>query len=354
MRALCVLLVACSSQSQPAAPPPPRPEAAVSRLAFAGVAAAIERGEVPKTTSVLVMQRGVLVSEQYFAGADVETLHDTRSVGKSFTALAVGIAVEKQIISGLDAKVFAHLEDLKPFAHDTALKQAITVEDFLTMSSALQCDDNDENSPGNEANMYPLPKWARWAADVPTQPRWARDAKGRGPWHYCTAGTVLLGQALQRAAKQDVDAFIAAHIFAPLGITKWEFARSPTNEVMTGGGLRLRSRDLATAMEMMRNGGMHAGTQVVPAAFVEKALTVQRSAFPDQDYGYLFWHRTYHTRCGDFPAWFMSGNGGNAVVAVPKLDAVIVVTRTHYAQRGMHQQTTALIEKEILPGLCAP
>jgi hypothetical protein len=89
---------------------------------------------------------------------------------------------------------------------------------------------------------------------------------------------------------------------------------------------------------------------------VRAALTVHRPAFPDQgqSYGYLFWHRTYQTRCGDFTHWFMSGNGGNAVAIVEALDAVIVVTRTHYNQgRKMHDQTKALVEQHVLPELAA-
>jgi hypothetical protein len=50
----------------------------------------------------------------------------------------------------------------------------------------------------------------------------------------------------------------------------------------------------------------------------------------------------------------MSGNGGNTVVLFNDLDAVVVVTRTHYNQRGMHAQTKTLITTEILPELaCA-
>jgi hypothetical protein len=74
-------------------------------------------------------------------------------------------------------------------------------------------------------------------------------------------------------------------------------------------------------MEMLRNGGKHGATQVIPAAYPAKAWTLQRDAFPRQNYGYLFWHRTCHTTCGDHEAWFMGGNGGNAI-AVPKLDTV--------------------------------
>ena len=49
----------------------------------------------------------------------------------------------------------------------------------------------------------------------------------------------------------------------------------------------------------------------------------------------------------------MSGNGGNKVVIIDELDAVVVVTRTHYNQgAASHRQSTQLIEGHILPELC--
>ena len=48
----------------------------------------------------------------------------------------------------------------------------------------------------------------------------------------------------------------------------------------------------------------------------------------------------------------MSGNGGNLVGVFRELDAVVVITRTHYAQPGMHDQTRGLLERYILPELC--
>jgi CubicO group peptidase (beta-lactamase class C family) len=323
---------------------------------FPGIAAAIERGEVPDTKSVLVMRGGQILHESYFGGADVETLHNTRSAGKSITALAVGIAIDRGLVPGVDALVFPYLSDLAPFAHGGPLKDAITFEDFLTMSSALDCNDDDAKSPGNEENLYPLDDWARFAVDIPVKADYRRDASGRGPWSYCTAGTFLLGQAVQRAAKQPIDEFMAEHLFKPLGISRWEFFRSKTGEVFTGGGLSLRTRDWAAIAEAVRSGGVHQGKQVVPREFVREALTIHRRAYddPPTDYGYLFWRFTYRTPCGDFGGWSMAGNGGNRVTIVEKLDTVIVVTRTHFSQPGMHQQTASLIEKHILPELaCA-
>ena len=45
----------------------------------------------------------------------------------------------------------------------------------------------------------------------------------------------------------------------------------------------------------------------------------------------------------------MAGNGGNAIVMLRDLRAAIVVTRTNYNTRGMHQQTIDLLERYVLP-----
>jgi len=163
------------------------------------------KGEFPRLTSVLVLKDGKTTYEGYFGGADAETLQDTRSATKSVTSLAAGIAIAEGRIPSVSSPAFAFLADLKPFANDGETKSAITVEDLLTMSSALDCDDNEDQSPGNEENMYPKQVWARWAVDLPVKAYYARDASGRGPFAYCTAGVFLLGQIIQRAAGMRVD-----------------------------------------------------------------------------------------------------------------------------------------------------
>lgn len=226
---------------------------------------------------------------------------------------------------------------------------AIVYERYFDGATAATL--HDTRSATKSLTALAIGMSARWAVDIPVRADYQRDATGRGPFHYCTAGTFLLGQIVQRAANQPVDQFMATHLFAPLGIPRWEFARSPAGEPMTGGGLRRSSRDLATLARLVRDGGKAGAPQVVPAAFVRDATTVHRRAFPGQDYGYLFWHRVYQAPCARAEGWFMGGNGGNAIVILPALDAVVVITRTHYNQRGMHQQTTKLIEDEILPAL---
>ena len=65
---------------------------------------ALAAGEFPRTTSVLVERGGETVYEHYFGATDAATLHDPRSVGKSITSLAVGIAIGEGRLPGVEAR----------------------------------------------------------------------------------------------------------------------------------------------------------------------------------------------------------------------------------------------------------
>lgn len=342
MKLLPLLILAFAPFSTQAAGPPPDDRAALDAL--------------PGGTSVLLQRKGQVLVELYARSADAATLHDTRSAGKSVTAMLVAAAVQDGLLKR-DTPVFAAFADQQPIAHDGPAKQAITVQDLLTMSSALDCDDNQDASPGNEENMYPQPRWLRWAVDLPTRAV-PRDADGRYPWAYCTGGTFLLGQLLDRRVPGGLEAWAQRRLFEPLGITTWQWHHSPSGETMTGGGLRLRTRDWAALMQTMLQQGRWQNKAVLAPAQVASMLTVSRTTPFELQYGELFWRRDYELRCGRFSGWMMSGNGGNHVVMLPALDTVVVLTRTHYNQRRMHQQswdfTTALLERHVCGGPALP
>jgi CubicO group peptidase (beta-lactamase class C family) len=211
----------------------------------------------------------------------------------------------------------------------------------MTMSSALDCDDDVPSSPGNEENMYPQRAWTRWAADLPI-----RDTRG---FAYCTAGAFLIGQIVQRATGQPIDRYLESRLLQPLGIEKVEWNRSPSGEVATSGQLRIRTRDLAKLGLLL----LARGRSIVASDWVDRMLTVHvrpnRATDPrgELGYGYLIWERQYTTPCGRTTGWYMSGNGGNHVIVLPALDAVAVVTTVNFNTRGMHDQTTRLVEKYL-------
>ncbi|HEY2780480.1 MAG TPA: serine hydrolase [Steroidobacteraceae bacterium] len=312
---------------------------------------AIARGDYPNTTSVLIVRGGKLAYEHYFGEGGVAFLNNTRSATKFVTTLALGAAIGTGAIPSEHARAFEYLTDLKPFKNDTQDKQGITLQDMLSMSSALACDDGDDDSPGNEDKMHPQPDWTRWAVDLPTLQGYSRDAAGLGPFRYCTTNAFLVGQIVQRATRTPVDRFTEDRILRPLGIRKWHWSYSPAKEAMTGGGLELRSRDLAKIAWMTLSGGRWQDKQILPQHWIDAALAIRRASRPNQNYGYFIFEGDFKTACGLRPVWYMAGTGGNQILILRDQGTAIVVTRTAFKLRGTSAQTVDMLEKYILSAL---
>jgi CubicO group peptidase (beta-lactamase class C family) len=157
----------------------------------------------------------------------------------------------------------------------------------------------------------------------------------------------LLGQLLARAAKTPVDAFAKSRLFAPLGIEAVEWVKTPRGLVQTGGGLRMRSRDLLKLAELYRDRGRWRDKPLVPEAWVERSIRSHAHVKPDIDYGYLWWLSRFG-KGRSVEAVYMNGNGGNKVLFFPELAMSAVITTTNYNTRGMHEQTDRMVSEHLL------
>ena len=314
---------------------------------------AIRAKEFKKIGSVLVARHGKLVYEAYFDG-DAGTLRDTRSATKSITSVLVGMAIDEKKLSGIDARVLVLLpEHARKMQNPDPRKEKITIEDLLTMSSPLECDDWNDASRGNEERMYIVEDWVQFIFDLPMR---GRMHLGEQPepapygryFSYCTGGVFTLSEVLQKVTGSRADYYAQEKLFGPLGITDAQWMYSPMNIPQTGGGLRLTSRDLLKIAELYRQGGRWQGTRLVDEAWVETSTRPHARIQDGMDYGYLWWLKSFQSGGKGYPAYFMSGNGGNKVAVFPGLDMVVVITSTNYNSQGMHEQTEKLLTDYIL------
>ncbi len=294
----------------------------------------IARGDFGAVTTVATDVNGAQ-EEHYFAG-DESTLRNTRSVTKTITGMLVGIAIDRDELSGVDARVLDVLARPAP-SNPGQWKDAITIEDFLTMRSALECDDGDELSAGNEEKMYATDDWVDFALGLPLRP-----ARG---FSYCTAGVTALAAVLEAATGASVADYAARALFEPLGIARVRWAYSPAGLAQTGGGLELRTVDLLRLGALYRD----SGGGIVSREWVERSTRPHCRADERHEFGYLWWLRDYDG-VGSFA---MAGRGGNRVVVFPSLDAVVVVTSENFDRPDAHALTDALLDEVVLPALRA-
>ena len=93
--------------------------------------------------SVVVVRNGYVVFEEYPRPGlyGPENWHSLYSVTKSFSSALIGIAIKECYIDGVQNKLLSFFPN-RTFANVDSLKEAITLEDVLTMTSGLQWDES--------------------------------------------------------------------------------------------------------------------------------------------------------------------------------------------------------------------
>lgn len=298
-------------------------------------------------TSVVVIKNGKVMVEEYFNGFNRDSLHDTRSVGKTFASALTGIAINEGYIKN-EEQTLGSFYQLKDYQNYSPLKETITLKNLLTMSSGFLGFDFDENSPGNEENMYPQADWVKWTLNLPMD-----SAKTPGSkWEYFTAGIVVLGDILNKNIPGGLEKFADEKLFKPLVISKYRWEYTPQGVPNTAGGLRLSSLDLAKFGQLYKNKGLWNGNQILPEKWVEETLTKHFILpFDNMAYGYLWWNKSYTYENNSYEVFACSGNGGNKIFVFTNEPLVVVVTSTAYNKPYAHRQADKIIEDYVLPAV---
>jgi CubicO group peptidase (beta-lactamase class C family) len=294
-------------------------------------------------TSIIVIKNGKLLIEEYFNGASRETLHDTRSVGKSFAGAILGIAIEEGHIQNADQPL-SKFYDLKKFKNYSLSKEKVTLKNLLTMSSGFDGNDDNEDSPGYEEKMYPTSDWVKFTLDLPMD---STKTKGKD-WQYFTAGVVVLGDIIDKSVPDGLEKYAEKKFFNPLGIKEYQWEYTPQHVANTAGGLRLRSLDLAMFGQLYKNDGLWDGKQVISKHWVNESMTKQINISEGNSYGYLLWNTVFKTQEKKHETFFASGNGGNKVFIFKDEPLVVVITSTAFGKPYGHIQVNKILERYIL------
>ena len=303
-------------------------------------------------TSVVIAHKGKLIFEKYYNKATKETKHNTRSATKTIAGTLIGSLIKDKLITSEKEKAYRYFDETT-FKNPDARKKEITIEDLLTMSSIVECDDWNQISRGNEERMYLIEDWVQfyWNLPIKGYPEWItkpKDAKYGRSFSYCTAGVVVLGSIIDKASKTSLREYADKKLFSILGINDYHWQQTPKGLPMTGGGLGLKSIDLLKIGQLYLNKGKWNNTQIISDEWVKKSISPKAAmeSFKGYEYGYLWWLKEF----GGKKAYFMAGTGGNKIAVFPDLELVVVLTSTNF-RGGMQsiQATAQILGDYIIP-----
>ncbi len=351
--AFCVLFASCASIPEPYPPRgtdrlvhlSPHTEKHFTSPRLTDAVTEIESARRHRLYSVLVSQYNELLYERYFNGRDASSPHDIRSATKSVTAILTGIAVEQGVVPRPNESVATALQQYYHARHgnDVSVPDELLLGHLLTMSSGKTCNDHQRSSPGNEKRMYRREDWTRFFLELDQQRPPGEVAE------YCTGGVVALGSIISTGlGSDDFARWADESLFAPLGITNYEWARyDDGRSVDTGGHLLITPRGLLQIGLLLLNDGRWNGDSLVSAEWIE-AMWRPRVNVSGANYGYLWWITTADYGTGPLQVYTARGNGGQSLFVVPDLGLAAVVT-TGYYNRARARIADQLFFLAILP-----
>jgi CubicO group peptidase (beta-lactamase class C family) len=266
--------------------------------------------------SFMLVRHGKVIAEGWWDPYRPDLKHTLYSCSKSFTATAVGFAVQEKKLS-LSDKVTSFFPNDLPDTVSKFLSQ-LTVKDVLIMS------DGQEPDPTGIVGT----KYTNWIKGFFATPILHEPGS---VFLYNSLGTYMLSAIVQKVTGQKVVDYLRPRLFDPLSITgmDWEMDKQGIN---TGGwGLRLKTEDMAKFAQLFLQKGKWNGKQILPASWVEEASTKKILQSPEapesrrdssdwlQGYCYQMWRCRHNAFRGD-------GAFGQFMIVMPEQDAVLAIT----------------------------
>jgi CubicO group peptidase (beta-lactamase class C family) len=289
--------------------------------------------------SIVISQHGEIVAEDYFRGMHAGRSNNIKSASKSILSILTGIAIEKGYLEGVDQEIGKFFPEYFENNPDSA-KASITIANLLTMRSGLA-----STSRGNYGRWVTSSNWIRYALDRPLTGIPGVDRI------YSTGNTHLLSVIITRASGMSLLQFANRYLFGPMDILIYGWDRDPQGYYLGGNNMALRPRDMVKIGQLMMDLGIYNGERLVSEEWIIRSVEPVTGRRPDnQNYGYLWFRRM----SGNYHMVYAFGNGGQYIMIVPELDAVIAVTTSNNSgenTRPYRRDLFRSLDREIIPYL---
>jgi CubicO group peptidase (beta-lactamase class C family) len=284
----------------------------------------------PAIFSLVVSVKENTIFAKSFNGKKNGDLFNNQSLTKSIEAVLVGIAIDKGYIKSVDTKI----ADILPVLKDDPDKRKlnITVGDIMNQASGLWHEDL------REMHVY-------LGLDDPSgyvlkQPLVSEPGE---TLRYNNAASHLLSVILSKATQQTTFDFARQYLFEPLDIHQAEWPKMKDG-FYDGSGLlsvHMSTVDVNKIGRLLLSKGRYKGKQIVSEKWVQTLLQPAKMypapwGLTNTTYGICFYHKKYKEE----KLIYGMGWGGQFLILVPGLDAVITVNQEVNDNTAIQQSET--------------
>ena len=302
--------------------------------------------------SLLIAQKGKVLFESYYSRGRVDLSHPQSSTTKSYTALAIGRAIQLGHLSmaDLNRPLVSFLKGLDPSRFAKGVDK-ITLHQAMAMKSGLQLSPEKVEAYRKNPDLFQGVKLVQAFLEdtAPITP----DSQ---TFNYQGQNPDMVMQVLDAVVPGTAHEFIKTELFDKMGIVNYDWRTDDSGLPNAGSSSSMTSRNMVKLGTLVMNHGKWKGEQLVSQAFLDKAtqsniqLTQEQvenfysgDLISNSGYGYFWWPADMKVGNKTYFSTSAQGGGGVVILLVAELDLVVVVTA--HARQAYLQ----MIAEKVLP-----
>ncbi len=266
--------------------------------------------------SMVVVRHGYIVLEEYFSPVlyNMNNTHALYSATKSFVSCLFGIAMDMGFIDNVSQNLLDFFPN-KTIANRDAMKESITLEHVLTMTSGFEWNESSYTNMDNDFfRMRASDDWAQYVLDRPME------SEPGTTFFYNSGNSHLLATIINITTGMTPLSFADRYLFGPLGITRRAWLVDSLGVNFGGADLALTPRDMAKFGLLFLQNGNWDGQQIVSEQWVTASTQNSTTTYGWLNYGYQWW---IDPEYGTISA---RGYMGQKIFILPDYDMVVVFT----------------------------
>jgi len=306
-------------------------------LKFAAEIAAGDHGEVD---SLLLYHDGKLLFESYYRRGRINYPHYQMSITKSYTAMAIGRAIQLGHLSMADlnkptVSFLKNLDQTKlaPGANKITLAEAMNMRSGIRLAPEKVAE--LRRASESLRGQGQVQAYLQHSAPIPKSPR---------EFKYQGSDPSMTMQVLEAVVAGSARKFIESELLGKMEIMNFAWQNDVSGYPKSAAGSSMCSRDMIKWGMLILNEGKWNSEQLIPTKFVRQATSRLHTNNSGTSYGFFWWRHNMEHAGKKYDCISGRGAGGQFIFVLPTLNLIGVVTAHN---KGMGSMLKRFSQKAI-------